>query len=387
MNQKHQRMPEQIAFEYRDRTQPSSTVSPHREADMRTGGRRLSHINRYNAPDARQRNVHTPEVMAQPMTWSERQARYRRPPAQSRGGNRLVKRTLAHTGVPAPEGQVRIVRPLPQSPMRSAVPVRSGRRVRKAGFWRRFLGMFAVLVLAIVAISFALFSPNFHVRQVTVAGSANPTLVHSIQTMGMQGQNIFLIDIASLTARIDAQPMVDSASIEKQWPDQLTVTVVERLPILLWQAQNKTFSVDSHGVIIGLASDTVGATHLMTVVDTRSKALIQSLQPGAHLNAGDVTFALQVFERLPQVAGVTTFTLRYGPVTSGGGSSSNGNGSFIVASPQGWIAYLGGADDTNPLDNRLIELQQILTRAQQQQLNLATIDLRFALHPVFTVKP
>jgi len=100
-----------------------------------------------------------------------------------------------------------------------------------------------------------------------------------------------------------------------------------------------------------------------------------------------VTFALQVFERLPQVAGVTTFTLRYGPVTSGGGSSSNGNGSFIVASPQGWIAYLGGADDTNPLDNRLIELQQILSRAQQQQLNLATIDLRFALHPVFTVKP
>ena len=73
MNQKHQRMPEQIAFEYRDRTQPSSTVSPHREADMRTGGRRLSHINRYNAPDARQRNVHTPEVMAQPMTWSDHQ--------------------------------------------------------------------------------------------------------------------------------------------------------------------------------------------------------------------------------------------------------------------------------------------------------------------------
>jgi len=354
---------------------------------MRTDGRRLSHINTYNAPDTRQRNVYTPEVMAQPMTWSERRARYRRPPAQPRGGNRLVKRTLAHTGVPAPEGQVRIVRPLPQSPMRSAVPVRSGRRVRKAGFWRRFLGMFAVLVLAIVAISFALFSPNFRVRQVAVAGSTNPTLVHSIQTMGMQGQNIFLIDIASLTAHIDALPMVDSASIEKQWPDQLTVTVVERLPILLWQAQNKTFSVDSHGVIIGLASDTVGAAHLMTVVDTRSKALIQSLRPGVHLNAGDVTFVLQVFERLPQVAGVTTFTLRYGPVTSGGGSSSNGNESFIVASPQGWIAYLGGADDTNPLDNRLIELQQILTRAQQQQLNLATIDLRFALHPVFTVKP
>ena len=354
---------------------------------MRTGGRRMSHINRDNAPGSRQRNVHTPQAMAQPMTLSERRARYRRPPAQPRSGNRLVKRTLAQTGVPAPEGLVRNVRPLPHQPMRSSVPVRSGRRVRRTGFWRRFLGMFAVLVLAILAVSFALFSPNFRVRQVAVAGTTNPTLVHSIQKMGMQGQNIFLIDVSSLTARIDALPMVDSASIGKQWPDQLTVTVVERLPILLWQTQNNTFSVDSHGVIIGLASETIGTEHLMTIVDTRSKALTLRLQPGTHLNEGDVAFALQVFERLPQVAGVTTFTLRYASLTSGGGSLSNGNGSFIVVSPHGWIAYLGGADDTNPLDNRLIELQQILTRAQQQQLNLATIDLRFGLHPVFTVKP
>jgi len=34
----------------------------------------------------------------------------------------------------------------------------------------------------------------------------------------------------------------------------------------------------------------------------------------------------------------------------------------------------------------LVELQQILSRAQQQQLNLATVDLRYGLRPVFTVK-
>jgi hypothetical protein len=50
------------------------------------------------------------------------------------------------------------------------------------------------------------------------------------------------------------------------------------------------------------------------------------------------------------------------------------------------LAYLGSARDTNPLDNRLMELQQILTLAQKHQLNLATIDVRFGLRPVYTLK-
>jgi hypothetical protein len=55
-------------------------------------------------------------------------------------------------------------------------------------------------------------------------------------------------------------------------------------------------------------------------------------------------------------------------------------------SSNGWLAYLGGADDTNPLGNRLIELQQILSLAQQKHLDLATVDLRFGLRPVYTLK-
>jgi hypothetical protein len=63
-----------------------------------------------------------------------------------------------------------------------------------------------------------------------------------------------------------------------------------------------------------------------------------------------------------------------------------GKGVYIIESKAGWIAYLGGANDANPLHNRLIELQQILALAQREQLNLATIDLRFDLRPVYTIK-
>jgi cell division septal protein FtsQ len=375
---KHKRIPEQTALEYKDRG--SSFSLRHTSAGEKRGEDAMGNGQRYEAQRPRKRNISTPEVIEQPMTWAERHARNVRP-STPRTAHRQVKRTLARTGIAAPEGPVRVVRPLPRP--HTPIPVRSGQQRRKRTFWRRFLTLFALIALAMVAAGFALFSSNFRVQQVAVAGTSDPALVHTIQHMGMQGQNIFLIDVTDFTSRVDAMPVVASASIQKAWPNQLTVTVVERLPVLLWQTPRATFSVDSHGIVIGLASQAAGADHLMTVVDARTKGVTQRIQPGTRLNTTDIAFALQVFEQLPQVAGVTAFTLRYN-ATPGGQPSVNGW--FIVVSQQGWMAYLGSADDTNPLDNRLIELQQILSKAREQQLNLATIDLRYGLRPVYTVK-
>jgi hypothetical protein len=240
--------------------------------------------------------------------------------------------------------------------------------------------MIALLVIVIVGVSFALSSANFQIHQIDIMGTQNARLVDDIQHMGIQGQNIFLLDAGNLTTRIEALPMVDSVNLSKQLPDLVIINVVERTPALLWQTQQGTFSVDSKGVVIAAASDTTGTDHLLTVVDV-SKGAAQQIHPGTVLSAADVGFATQVNTRLEHLAGVSSFTLSYDVVPGQGG-----HGSFIVKSSNGWLAYLGSADENNPLDNRLIELQQILNLAQQKQLSLATIDLRFGLRPVYTLK-
>ena len=368
------REPEEITLAYRDYR--SASVSRRASASERRREIIMSNVGEIRQ---RRRTVSTPDLIEQPATWAERNARRARPTAP-RTARRQVQRTLARTGMAAPEGPVRTVKPLPRS--YTPIPVRSGEQRRRRTFWRRFLTLFALVALALGALGFSLFSPTFYIGRVTVKGTSNAALVHTIQHMGMLGQNIFLIDIAGFTSRVDAMPLIASANIEKAWPNALTVSVVERQPVLLWQTPRGTYSVDSQGVVIGLASETAGTAHLMTVVDIRSKEVIQRVQPGTQLNAGDIAFARQVFAQLPSVAGISAFTLRY----DAGSNQSTGNGSFVVQSPQGWLAYLGSADDANPLDNRLVELQQILGRAQQQQLTLATIDLRYGLRPVFTVK-
>lgn len=374
---------EQIAFDYRP-NRSSDPASQRKEQGQKSGSSRAaeqtivqSHTN------ARKRVVTMPQEIVQPTHWADRQAYKRSANEEPRSGNRnrFVKRTLAHTGVPAPEGQVRLIRPLPRQPLATNIPARSGRQKARSGsFWRRILTMLALLVIAIVGVSFALSSTNFQVHQIDIMGTQNPRLVNSIQRMGIQGQNIFLLDAGDLTSRIEALPMVDSVNLSKQLPNLVIITVVERMPVLLWQTRQGTFSVDSKGVVIAAVSDTTSIDHLMTVVDVREKA-VQQIHPGILLNAADIAFAMQVNTGLQHLSGVSTFTLRYDVVPGQGG-----HGSFIVMSSNGWLAYLGGADDNNPLDNRLAELQQILYLAQQKQLNLATVDLRFGLRPVYTLK-
>jgi hypothetical protein len=372
---------EQIAFEYSTRTF-SYPASHRKEQGRRSGSSSVpEQSTSQRHANARKRVVTMPKEIVQPGHWADRQVNKHNMNVEPRTRNRFVKRTLAHTGVPAPEGQVRLIRPLPRQPYATNIPVRSGRQKARSGsFWRRIMTMIALLVIAIVGVSFALSSTNFQVHQIDIMGTQNSGLVDGIQHMGIQGQNIFLLDVGDLTTRIEALPMVDSVNLSKQLPNLLIINIVERTPVLLWQTERGTFSVDSKGVVIGPASDTTTTDHLMTVVEVREKAA-QQLHPGSLLNAADIAFAMQVNTGLQHVSGVASFTLHYDVVPR-----QQGHGSFIVVSSNGWLAYLGGADDTNPLDNRLIELQQILSLAQQKQLNLATVDLRFGLRPVYTLK-
>ncbi len=351
--------------------------------------------------------VSVPDAMPQ-VAWNEYAERRNRLYAERSRSHantytNMTPRTFAQTGVRAPSGQMRAIKRLPHY-QSAVVPSRSGQRNghnghngqrnTRRGFWWKLIGLFTVLALIIVGASFALTSSMFRIDHLSIVGAHNPLVVHNIQQLGIQGQNIFLVDVAALTSRVDALPMVANADMEKQWPNQLVVTVTERTPVMLWQTRQGTYSVDTKGVVIAPASEMTGITHLRTVVDVRKgdnatgRSGRTGIRAGAHLNAADIAFAMQVFARLPRMAGVTNFTLRYDDTmpASTGSTGMGGNGVFEVVSSAGWVAYLGGSNDTNPLDNRLIELQQILALAQQQQLNIATIDLRYGLRPVYTLK-
>ncbi len=334
-----------------------------------------------------------PHEAVQPLTWAERHARYRNPHGQRSGHERLVPRTLAQTGRSAPAGQMHVRKALPRrqavSRPPSRIPSRSGKLRNRGGFWRRILGLFFVLAVVTGGIGFALLSPTFRIQQVEVSGTQNQKLITAIRRMGIQGQDIFLLNQVSLVARMESLPQVTLASLGVKLPATVIVAIQERAPVLLWQAGKVTFALGQDGTVIAPQSELSGTEHLALVLDMRHSAA-SKVRPGSHFNAADIVFVEQVFEQVPGIEGVAPFSLQYvDSITENGHSypaNQAGNGSYVIVSTNGWRAYLGDPQNSNSLANRLLELQQILNIARQQNMRLATIDLRFGLHPTYTLK-
>jgi hypothetical protein len=398
MTEKKQ-LPEQMALHsYRPVSARAIDIQP--SASRRDIYREVHRKEQSEASYTLQRVVTVPE--ADPSTawntFSARQKQIRRERLRPQTYVKTAPRTFAQTGMWASSGRMKAVHSQ-SAHLSSPVPTRSGRMGRKRNFFWRLVSALFIGTLLVLAVNFSLTSSTFRITQVDVEGTHNDALIRTIQRMGMQGKNVFLVNVAGLTERVEAIPLVASANLSRQLPNQLVVSIVERTPALLWQTAHGTYSIDGQGVVIAPAAETVGADHLQTVVDIANPQQrqgasggggAQKLQPGTHLDQAEITFSLLLLGRLPKEIGLTAFKLYYdGTIYASdknlaGGAGSRG--SYVVESPDGWKAYLGDATDANPLDNRLLELQQILALAQKQQLNLATIDLRYGLHPVFTLR-
>lgn len=337
---------------------------------------------------AGRRVVTMPHEAVQPLTWAERHARYRGQPTDQPAQERLVPRTLAQTGRPAAVGQMRVRKPLPRQHAVSRVPSRSGKLRRSRSFWRRFLGLLFVLAVVGGGIGFALLSPTFRVQQIDISGTQNPQLIASIRRMGIEGQDIFLLNQSALTTRLESLPPVASASLGVELPSTVMVAIQERVPVLLWQAGKVTFGLAQDGTVIAQQSNLSGTEHLALVVDTRHSAA--QVRPGTRFNAADIVFVEQVFEQVPGIEGVAPFSLQYVDSLSVGGhtvpANQAGSGSYVIVSANGWRAYLGDSQNSSSLADRLQELQQILSIVRQKNLRIATIDLRFGLRPTYTLK-
>ncbi|GCE25918.1 hypothetical protein KDA_14020 [Dictyobacter alpinus] len=329
-------------------------------------------------------------------TFDQRQVQLRQVRSRPQKPVKLVPRTLVQTGFRATNGRIQATRrPLPY---KSSIPRRSGQRAARRGLFWKICATLAAIICIVAAINFALSSDYFRLKQVNVVGTQNAALMQSIQHMGMQGQNIFLIDTTDMQERIQASPLVATVEMRKQFPDQLNVIIKERKPVVLWQNEQGIFSVDKQGMIIAPVSETAESPQLGTVVDltgqhnlSASTKTVPSLRPGTYLKNIDSVFASNVWQQVPKVAGIDTFKLYYdgtiyASTTSPTGGMEGSKGSYIIESPEGWKAYLGSSHDTNSLDNRLKELNEIVKLARQQQMNIATIDLRYGLRPVFTLQ-
>ncbi len=135
----------------------------------------------------------------------------------------------------------------------------------------------------------------------TLQWTAADTILANVQVP--QGTNLFQIETGPIEARLAALPAVAAAYVTVSLPHAITITIRERVPILIWQVGDNRFLADSGGVLFA-AVDAVGAgdAHVPTVVDRRagSAGLIVA---GSTLSSDDLDAATRLAALVPADVG------------------------------------------------------------------------------------
>lgn len=216
----------------------------------------------------------------------------------------------------------------------------------------------AGLVAALAWASYVVFtSASFYVSQVDVQGNSMVATQEIRAISEMEGMSIFWVDTDAVRSRIEALPGVKSARVQVSLPAEVTITVDERAPQLVWTTGDDTWWIDTEGVAIEPRGVLDGAITITDVDDVPLRAG-EPVAPGV---LGDIA---ALHNALPRLA-----KMLY--------SHDQGIG-FSTA--EGWPVYLGDGSD---IEAKLTVLKALRRRLLEQGTTPQLIDLRFPQQPVY----
>lgn len=160
----------------------------------------------------------------------------------------------------------------PRSSARTVGHVRRRDRVRRRSARLTAVRAGAMLVMAAAAAALygVVTSPVFGLERVRVEGAAL-TDEGAVRTrLGLAGgTNLVTLETAGLVSAIESLPTVRHADVTAGLPGTVRVTIVERLPILVWAAGERRFLVDVDGRVF----DELGAAEPVPAVDPDGRLL------------------------------------------------------------------------------------------------------------------
>ena len=141
---------------------------------------------------------------------------------------------------------------------RAAVGRRRGRR-------RLAVALAGLLVVALALDGWlVLHSRVFSVRVVKVAGAVHTPVADVLAASGLSAEPAELsLDPAAVAARVEQLPWVATARVVREWPDAVSVTVTERVPVAEVAGPGGWAEVDAGGRVLAWAKTPFpGLVHL-----------------------------------------------------------------------------------------------------------------------------
>jgi hypothetical protein len=172
-------------------------------------------------------------------------------------------------------------------------------------------------------------SPAFGLSRIDVAGATITGRAAVTDRLALEpGQNLFDIATEPLEARLRGIPAVATVDVSIGLPDRVTVTIVERTPIVVWLVAERRLLVDERGMLFAEVTRDRPlpiVDELPVVTDTRASA--DALAVGKTIDPVDLDAAFRLASLTPAQLGsratglAVTVTDTYGFVVGSGANS------------------------------------------------------------------
>lgn len=175
----------------------------------------------------------------------------------------------------------------------------AGRRRRR----RRWIA-FGIVVALLAAVIGVLTSPLTDIDEISVSGIERLDIDRVVAASGAaRGEQLLTADLAAIRDALRGQPWISSASVTRQWPDTLVVSVLEEQPLAVVDLDGSRLVVSRTGRVLVHERDAATAD---VVVDTAALPVLEvegadvgELQVGDDLPTA-VLRAAMVFDRMPE---------------------------------------------------------------------------------------
>jgi cell division protein FtsQ len=147
--------------------------------------------------------------------------------------------------------------------------------------WRR-----KALALIVIAVIVALvagglwvvyYSPALVTKRVNVVGTRNLTPIQvSLTAQVPVGVPLARQDLDAIAARLTAVPSIETATVLRSWPNTITLSIVERRPVLAVLQPDGYVVVDKYGVAYQ-TQPTLPPKIVLADVDTQNKPLLSAV--------------------------------------------------------------------------------------------------------------
>ena len=207
-------------------------------------------------------------------------------------------------------------------------------------------------------------SPTFRVQEIQVIGTAGVDSELVREFAKLDGKSMFHLPLNETKRRVaSGLPLVKAAEAERNWPQSVQITLIERTIWGYWASGNITYAIDQEGVVLE-----------KNVSPIIGMPLIRDLD-GNHLLVGDrvdtdsIILAIRLAEEVPQQMGLAVSSLEHREAS---GLTAVTSGNYRVV--------LGGLQD---YEYKLAVWKAMESTLGREAMSGHILDLRYGDRPSF----